>query len=322
MLGAALTVAALAGCGAVIDRRADLREAAAEARYPPTGELIEVNGRIVHAHVEGSGPDLVLLHGASGNTRDFTFSFVDRLADEYRVIVFDRPGLGWTERASDRYGPWTPRAESPAEQAALLQAAADRLGVKTPLVLGHSYGGAVALAWGLSRPDDTAGLIVVSGASNPWPGGLGPMYRIIGSSWGGALIAPLITAWSPYDRLNAALEEIFAPDPVPPGYARHIGAGLTLRRESFRANARQVNTLRPHVVDMSERYPTLRMPVEIVHGTADDVVPIDIHSEPLARQIPGANLTRLEGVGHMPHHAAPDAVEDAIHRAAARARLR
>lgn len=322
MLGAALTIAALAGCGVVVDRQADLREAAAESRYPPTGRMIEVQGRTIHAHIEGSGPDLILLHGASGNTRDFTFSFIDRLKDDYRVIAFDRPGLGWSERASDRYGPWNPRAESPMEQARLLQAAADELGVKRPLVLGHSYGGAVALAWGLARPDETAGLIVVSGASNPWPGGLGPLYRVIGSSWGGALIAPLITAWSPYDRLEDALTGIFAPDPVPPGYARHIGAGLTLRRDSFRANARQVNTLRPHLVEMSKRYPTLPMPVEIVHGTADDTVPLDVHSEPLARQIPGANLTRLDGVGHMPHHAAPDAVEAAIDRAASRARLR
>ncbi len=321
MIGAALTIAVLAGCGVVVDRRADLREAAAEARYPPTGQLIEVEGRIVHAHVEGSGPDLVLLHGASGNTRDFTFSFVDRLKDDYRVIAFDRPGLGWTERA-DRFGPWDPRGESPRSQARLLQAAADRLGVENPLVLGHSYGGAVALAWGLERPDETAGLIVVAGASNPWPGGLGPMYRVMGSSWGGALLAPLVTAWSPYGRVDDALAGIFGPDPVPPGYARYIGAGLTLRRESFRANARQVNTLRPHVVEMSAHYPSLPMPVEIVHGTEDDTVPLRIHSEPLARQIPGANLTRLQGVGHMPHHAAPDAVEQAIHRAATRARLR
>jgi pimeloyl-ACP methyl ester carboxylesterase len=276
---------------------------------------------MVHAQVEGSGPDLVLLHGASGNLRDFTFSFVDRLKDDYRVIAFDRPGLGWTERA-DRFGPWTPSAESPAQQAALLQAAADRLGVENPLVLGHSYGGAVALAWGLAQPDDTAGLIVVAGASTPWPGGLGPMYSVMGSSWGGALLAPLITAWSPEARIDGALRGIFAPDPVPPGYARHIGTGLTLRRESFRANARQVNTLRPHVVKMSKRYGTLPMPVEIVHGTADDTVPLEIHSEPLSRQIPDANLTRLEGVGHMPHHAAPDAVEQAIHRAASRAGLR
>jgi len=317
------TVALLGGCGAIVDRRADTREAGAEASFPPTGQLIDVNGRQVHAHVEGRGPDLVLIHGASGNTRDFTFSFVDRLKDDYRVIVFDRPGLGWTDRVSDDFGgPFNTAAESPEQQAAFLQAAADQLGVRRPIVLGHSYGGAVALAWGLNRPDNTAALVVLAGASNPWPGGLGALYGVASSSIGGATVVPLIAAYAPKTRVDAALDGIFAPQSPPPGYADYIGAGLTLRRETLRANARQVNSLRPHVVDMSARYSTLPMPVEIVHGTADDVVPIHIHSEPLARQIPGAVLTRLDGIGHMPHHAAPDAVEEAIHRAAARARLR
>ena len=80
--------------------------------------------------------------------------------------------------------------------------------------------------------------------------------------------------------------------------------------------------LRPHVVEMSELYPTLTLPVEILHGTDDTTVPLNIHSEPLARQIPGAILTRLQGVGHMPHHADPDAVLAAIDRAAVRAGLR
>ncbi|MEH6749877.1 MAG: alpha/beta hydrolase [Paracoccaceae bacterium] len=317
------TVALLGGCGVIVDRRADTRAAAAEASYPPTGQFVTVNGQRVHAHVEGAGPDLVLIHGASGNTRDFTFSFVERMKDNYRVIVFDRPGLGWSDRVSDEFsGAFTTAAESPLQQAAFLQAAADQLGVSNPIVLGHSYGGAVALAWGLSRPEDTAALVVLSGASNPWPGGLGVLYGVASSAIGGATVVPLIAAFPPRGQVDGALDSIFAPQSPPDGYADYIGSGLTLRRETLRANARQVNSLRPHVVEMSARYSTLPMPVEIVHGTADDVVPIHIHSEPLARQIPGAVLTRLEGIGHMPHHSAPAAVAEAIDRAAARARLR
>lgn len=323
MIALVLSALALGACGVVLDRTADLREAEAEARYPATGKLIEVNGRTVHAHVAGRGPDLVLLHGASGNTRDFTFSFVDQLTDRYRVIVFDRPGLGWTERADDSYrNPWRNRAESPAEQAALLAAAADQLGVRRPIVLGHSYGGAVALAWGLARPQDTAALVILSGASNPWPGGLGPFYTLTATGLGGTTVVPLITAVQPYGRLDSALAGIFDPDPVPPGYARYIGAGLSLRRDTLRANTRQVSNLKPHLTEMAARYPTLPMPVEILHGTADTVVPLHIHADPLSRQIPGARLTRLEGIGHMPHHAAPDAVAAGIDRAAARAGLR
>lgn len=316
-------LALVGGCGAIVDRRADTRETLAEAQFPPTGQLVQVNGRTVHAHIEGRGPDLVLIHGASGNTRDYTFSFVERMKNDYRVIVFDRPGLGWTDRVSDEFGgPFNTAAESPAQQAAFLQAAADQLGVRRPIVLGHSYGGAVALAWGLNRPEDTAALVVLSGASNPWPGGLGALYGIASSSIGGATVVPLIAAFAPTGRVDQALDGIFAPQSPPEGYAEYVGAGLTLRRDTLRANARQVNSLRPHVVEMSARYNTLPMPVEIVHGTADDVVPIHIHSEPLARQIPGSVLTRLDGIGHMPHHSAPDAVEAAIHRAAARAGLR
>ena len=90
----------------------------------------------------------------------------------------------------------------------------------------------------------------------------------------------------------------------------------------MRANAQQVNSLRPHIVEMSKHYAELTMPVELIHGTADVVVPMDIHSEVLVGQVPHGHLTRLEGIGHMPHHVAPQAVVDAIDRAAARAGLR
>jgi pimeloyl-ACP methyl ester carboxylesterase len=313
-----ISAVALAGCGVLLDGRATSRERAAEAAHPPEGAFVAVGGRQVHYIQRGRGPDVVLIHGASGSTRDFSFGFVDRLATRYRVTAFDRPGLGFTDRASDAFGgALNTAAESPAVQAAMLAAAARELGIVRPVVLGHSYGGAVALAWGLDH--DPAALVVVAGASNPWPGGLGALYNVNASALGGAGVVPLITAFAPDDRAARVIDSIFAPQPAPPGYADHIGVGITLRRETLRANARQVNSLRPHVVAMAARYPTLGLPVEIVHGDLDTIVPLAIHSEPLSRQIPGARLTVLPGIGHMPHHAAPEAVEAAVDRAVARA---
>lgn len=307
---------------AVVQWCALTRERAAERVNPPVGQMLDVDGVPVHVWVNGEGPDLVLIHGASGNLRDFTFDLTDRLTDRYRVIAFDRPGLGWTETLPGTEGAWTTRGASPQAQAALLAKAADQIGVTHPLLVGHSYGGAVALAWAQARPDDASALVLLGGVSNPWPGGLGTLYNINGSALGGALVIPLITAFAPKKVVESSIDSIFEPEATPSGYNDHIGSGLTLRRKSMRANARQVLTLRPHIVEMSKHYTEMDIPTEIIHGSADTIVPIDIHSIPLSNQIPDANLTVLDGVGHMPHHVEPEIVVDAIDRAAARAGLR
>lgn len=307
---------------ALVQWRAHAREAQANMAYPPQGRVIDVDGTPVHVLVAGSGPDLVLLHGASGNVRDWTYEFTDRVADRYRVIMFDRPGLGWTGRLLGKSGAWNARSETPMEQAALLQKAAAIVGIERPIVVGHSFGGAVAMAWALSQPEETAALVMLGAVSNPWPGDLGWTYTVTGSALGGALVVPLASAFVPQSYVNNSVEAIFAPQPAPEGYAEHVGAALVLRRESMRANAQQVNSLRPHIVKMSKRYPDLSMPLEIVHGDADTIVPLSIHSQPLSQQVRDANLTVLKNVGHMPHHADPDAVVDAIDRAATRAGLR
>ncbi len=307
---------------AVIEWRAGAREAAADAAYPPTGQLIDVEGTIIHAHVAGEGPDLVLIHGAGGNVRDFTFDLVGRLSERYRVITFDRPGLGHSDRLPGKGGAWNPAFESPQEQAATLQKAADLIGVTNPIVLGHSYGGTVALSWALSRPGDTAAVVLAGAVSEPWPGDLGWFYTVLGSRAGGALLVPPVTAFLSKDYVQNSIAGIFGPQPVPKGYAKHVGAELSVRRATIRANAQQVNGLRPFVVKMQKQYGRLKMPIELIHGDADTTVPPHIHAQVFTAEVPTARLQMLPGVGHMPHHADPQATVDAIDRAATRAGLR
>jgi pimeloyl-ACP methyl ester carboxylesterase len=281
----------------------------------PHSRIIEVAGRSVHVWQAGSGPAVILLHGAGGNLRDFTFRLAPDLTDRYTVIAFDRPGLGLSEGLGRGH-------DGPAEQAALLSLAAGQLGVGQAVIVGHSYGGAVAMAWALNHPDQAAGIVLLAGATQPWEGGLGAYYRITGSALGGVTAVPLIANLTPRRAALNVIERIFAPDPVPDGYGSHIRPELTLQSSVLRANARQVNDLLEHVTAMAPRYATLDIPVEMIHGSADDTVPLNVHSIPLAAQMPGANLTVLEGVGHMPHHADPMATLDAIDRVATRAGLR
>ena len=318
-------VAALAAGTAITDRLADRRAREAEEAFPPSGRFVTVDGAQVHYVREGTGPEVVLIHGASGNLRDFTFDLVGRLAERYTVTAFDRPGLGYTDRVPGvPNGPFSDTGESPLQQARFLKGAAAALGIERPVVVGHSFGGIVALGWAVDdldhASDQSARAVVGLGAvAMPWPGGLGAYYTINGSAAGAATI-PILAAYVPSSVVAQRIDNTFRPQPAPEGYAEHIGAPLVLRRDSFRANVQQVNTLRPHVVEMEARYPELRIPIELVHGTDDDTVPIDVHARPFGRLVAAANVTELPGIGHMPHHVDPAATLAAIDRAFERSR--
>nr|WP_241479038.1 alpha/beta hydrolase [Leisingera sp. ANG-M1] len=312
-----LVLAALAWGGTLW--KASVNEARAEAAYPPQGRFLQVGGHQVHAvemgQPQGSAPDLVLIHGSSGNTRDMTFRLAPALAGDYRILIFDRPGLGYSSRLNGN-------GASIRQQADVLRQAAAQMGAEKPIVLGQSYGGAVALAWATGHPEALSALVTVGGVSHPWDTPLDMYYRVTSSRLGSALAVPALTAFVPRSTVMETLDAVFAPQTVPEGYAEHFGIGLTLRRGSLRANALQRANLLEEVDAQAPLYPQIAVPVEIIHGTADDTVSPEVHARQLARDVPGAGLTLLEGIGHMPHHVATDAVAAAVHRAAARANLR
>ncbi|WP_245990236.1 alpha/beta fold hydrolase [Tabrizicola piscis] len=305
-MATSLLLAAVAVAG-VTQWRASAREAAVMAAYPPTGQFVTVDGLRLHYEMAGSGPDLVMIHGASGSLRDLTFALRDQLTDRFRVIVVDRPGLGHSDPLPDT---------SLLAQARVIKAGVAQLGVTDPVVLGQSYGGAVALAWALDG--GPRALVLVGSPSMPWPGKLDPWYRLTSTAVGRALVIPLASAFVPQSYVSAATTAVFAPDPVPPGYEAHLGTAMALRRPSLAVNTAQINALRAELVTMEPRYPTLTLPVELIHGTADTIVPLTIHSGPLSQLLPNVRLTTIDGAGHMPHHSHSAAVIAAIDRAALR----
>ncbi|MDP3196303.1 alpha/beta fold hydrolase [Tabrizicola sp.] len=299
-----IAVAALAG---VTHWRAAAREATAEAAHPPSGSFVTVDGKRLHYEMTGQGPDLIMIHGASGSLRDLTFGLRDRLADRFRVTVVDRPGLGHSDALDET---------SLLAQARFIKSGVAQLGVTEPIVLGQSYGGAVALAWALDGGPKA--LVLVASPSMPWPGKLDIWYRATDNAVGRAVAIPLASAFVPDSYVRKAIDAVFAPDPVPPGYDNFIGTPLTLRRETLAANVAQVNALRAELMTMEPRYPTLTLPVEMIHGTEDTIVPLHIHSQPVSKLLPNSRLTVIPGAGHMPHHAHADEVIAATLRAALR----
>ena len=283
------------------------------AEMGPEGRFVTLPQGRVHAIVKGEGPDLVMIHGANSNARDFSFDLIDRMADDFRVIAFDRPGFGYSDSLGEPL--------SPMEQAEILRRAASRLGVEQPIVLGHSYGGAVALAWALRAGDDVAGLTLLAPASHPWPGELGFWYQLSASALGQHVVLPMISHVVPRPLVEGSIERVFEPNEVPDGYLDHLGFDLTLRTSQMRINALQIDRLEGYLEAMVPDYPSLTLPIEVVHGRADRTVGLQYHAERLEAEVDSVNLTRVEGMGHMPHHADPERVADAIRRTAERSSL-
>lgn len=279
------------------------------ASYPPVGGILSVEGLRIHYVEEGAGPPLILVHGANGNLRDFTFSLVGRMKDRFRVIAFDRPGHGYSER------PVSGGAD-PAVQARILSAAAAQLGAERAVIAGHSYGGAVVAAWGLERPEQVAGAAMLAGATFPWGGDGGLLYRA-GSGPLGPLVGAVARLYVRGERAKGFVEDVFAPNAMPPGYAEHIGVELALRPDNFRWNAEDLDRLNDYLAELAPRYGALTMPMEILHGDADETVGLEIHSVALRDATPNSTLTVLPGVGHMPHHVREDETAAALDRLAA-----
>jgi pimeloyl-ACP methyl ester carboxylesterase len=137
----------------------------AEWRNPPIGSFIESEGVRLHYLDCGdpAAPCVVLLHGNGAMIQDFTASGLVRLlASRNRVLCFDRPGFGYSQRPRSRI--WTARA-----QAELFVKALDQLAVRNPVVLGHSWGTLVAIALALRHDYPIRGLVLASGYYFPTP---------------------------------------------------------------------------------------------------------------------------------------------------------
>jgi pimeloyl-ACP methyl ester carboxylesterase len=230
---------------------------------------------------------------------------MDELAKSHRVIAFDRPGFGYSERP--RSTMWTPAA-----QARLIAEALRELGEEKALVVGHSFGTMVALHLALDHPKQVASLALIGGyyfptaradvvfAAPPAIPLLGDVMRYTVSPLIGAAMKPTIDA------------KLFNPAPVAPSWTDKFPFEMALRPSQIRAEAAEAAIMVPAASALAPRLSELSIPVTIIAGRGDEVVDPQFQSERLSEVVPGSTLAMVEGVGHMVHHTAPERIVQAV----------
>jgi pimeloyl-ACP methyl ester carboxylesterase len=276
--------------------------------YPKAlSKFVGVEGARLHVVIKGSGQPVVLIHGNPGSCQDWSRLY-GPLASRYQAIAFDRPGHGHSER---------PNHEdiTVAVQARLLHATLKELGVERPILVGHSWGGALALIYALIYPQALSGVVLLAPALYDGEDGVSfltklPAIPVIGDIVN-FLFTPLLGAWVVREDLKKA----FAPHPVPRNYLKTVLSEWT-RPRKVKWYSVDDALLNADLRNFSTQYSGLRLPITIVTGDSDLIVPAEENSGRLHRELPHSELMVLANTGHQIHVTCPDAVVEAIDRIA------
>lgn len=281
---------------------------AVQRAFPPQGQMIEVDGATLHVVDLGprdAGPPIVMLHGASSNLEAMRRPLGDLLAKNHRVILFDRPGHGWSTRARRQ-------DSTPQIQARMIDEALGKLGIARAIVVVHSWSGALGARLALDHPDRVAGLVMLAPVTHPWRGGVGRYNEIIATPVVGPLLAYTVTLPLGYFLAEPGARDVFLPQVMPDGFVKDSATPLLLRPREFIANAYDLVTLKESVAAQVARYGEITVPVTIIAGEPDKTVSTNIHARPFAALVRNAKLIVLPDLGHMVQIAQPDLVKTEI----------
>ncbi len=272
--------------------------------FPDNGDFIQVGypPKALHYIRKGSGPTVVLLHGDGGSTYDWTMANFDSLARHYDVIALDRPGFGFSE---------TLPHQSILSQVRYIHRGLRQMGVRRPVLVGHSRGGQVATLMAEEYPDEIAGVVTLGGAGfNTQDREPSWQYDLLKVPVLGSFLAN--TVYIPFGKsaIKPSLDHAFAPERTAPDDYLAAYTALLMRPQTVQ------NWAIDHDLAVLDsliilRYGAIRVPFVVVNGQLDQNVPVDM-ARRFSQQIPGSRLIEVPGAGHelMFFHA--NVVEQAI----------
>jgi pimeloyl-ACP methyl ester carboxylesterase len=273
----ALIAAALVANTLIVDSRT--RSAMARGE----GRIVETPVVAANVAEAGTGPAIVLIHGF-GAAIDWWDEIAPALATDHRVIRIDLIGHGGTAAPASGY--------TIPQQAELVAAVLDRLGIDRVTVIGHSMGGEVATALAEKTPARIAAMILIDS-----PPTAGTTFTVMTDAAMTPVLGELLSHFETDEAIRRGLAQGFAPGfPVPETFVADLKQLTYTAFRSAHEDSIAYRTEKP----TNERLAALTPvpPLLALTGTEDAIVPPE-HAKYFA-QVPGAKIVMIEGSGHSP----------------------
>ena len=266
----------------------------AEAQVPPDGRFMEVDGNRIHYVERGDAakPPMVLIHGLGGQLRNFGQPLVEDLEKDYRLILVDRPGSGWSTRAADA-------SSSLWQQAAVMAKFIRALGLERPTLVGHSLGGALSLTIAAEHPDVVGRLLLICPLTQDQKDVPAAFKGLeIRSPAVRRLIANTIAVPLGVINQEKILGQVFGPEAVPEDFMVAGGGALGARPGAFYETSSDLVALEDQLPLLVQLYPRIQVPVRILYAEGDQLLDPQVHGLCTAGQLPDAECEIVPG-GHM-----------------------
>lgn len=278
--------------------------------FPPIGTFKTINGAKLHYVDTGDVADLtkpaiIFIHGAGGNLQDPMPIYREALEKKFRVIFLDRPGQGYSEAFEG--------SNDVAVQTSSIAKLMDELKTEKAIIVGHSFGGALASTFAVLYPEKTAGLILLAPVTHPWHTGVDWHYDLGNIPILGWVFSHTLAPVAGHYIYPNAIKRLFLPNEMPADYKEMSATKLALLPANFHSNSKDIARVHKHVETFQHRYKEITASTHIYHGDKDDIVSLEIHSiNGLSKDITHSKLFVLEGVGHKPDYVASDQIINSI----------
>lgn len=288
-----------------------------ERKYPPRGDFVDVETAKIHfvtrkkvSETKNSkNAPVVLIHGSSGSSADMELAFFDTFPDDIDLYAVDRPGIGWSKT---KLSPL--EMSNPMKQAEAIHMAVKKLKLDKPIIVGHSWGGAVAIAYAKKFGDEVSGVVSLAGVAYPWKGPNGWYDNLLTTPVINHIFTRLFLNKIGQLYVPLSINSIFEPELARSDYREGAQAEIILRPSTIINNSYYSYYLRRHLKTMSKEYNDINTPFLIVAGDKDYIVHSKSQSERLHNEVAGSEYMLFKGAGHMPHHTQTQILVDKIWR--------